>query len=82
MKLIPDGSKLKARQIITPESSAKFVAPAPAGISVGELGELESNEQMTDGGSLKDDSKPQSFGIVNTTVTRANTFDGNTFKEM
>ena len=49
------------------------------GISVGEL---ESNEQLTDGGSLKDDSKPQSFGIVNNTVTRANTFDGNTFKEM
>ena len=46
------------------------------------MGELESNEQLTDGGSLKDESKPQSFGIVNNTVTRANTFDGNTFKEM
>ena len=51
------------------------MAPAPAGISVGELGDLESNEQMTDGGSLKEDSKPQSFGIVKNTVTRANTFD-------
>ena len=49
---------------------------------MGELGDLESNEQLTDGGSLKDDSKPQSFGIVNTTVTRANTFDANTFKEI
>ena len=76
MKLVPDGSKLKARQIITPNlSSEKIVAPAPAGISVGELGDLESNEQMTDGGSLKEDSKPQSFGIVKNTVTRANTFD-------
>ena len=68
LKLVPDASKLKAKQLITPASSEGQMAPAAAGL------EYESNEQLTDTGSQKD-SKPQSAGIVKSSVTRAKTLD-------
>ena len=76
LKLIPDASKLKAKQLITPASSKGQLGP----IAVGPL-EYESNEQLTDTGSQKD-TKPLSLGIVKNSVTRAKTLDTNSLAEM